>query len=190
MAKVQFIGVCIEEEAAECAGSLYDGDWRAGDKADLIAEYGITEELADEICKGLQAIEDDIKHEDRLNEAYKIDIVEVGGVTYELDYRERIVVTYPDGAVQIINGNDNIEDWAKIVLDGADPVADGWEDGAGHPIGEGTARMLADDDESEASRIVTIRADGKASYKITVTDLVRALNLDIGDQVKVTLRKI
>lgn len=43
---------------------------------------------------------------------------------------------------------------------------------------------------SEASRIVTIRADGKSSYKVTITDLVRELGLDIGDQVKVTVKKL
>lgn len=43
---------------------------------------------------------------------------------------------------------------------------------------------------SDASRIVTIRADGKSSYKVTITDLVRELGLDIGDQVRVTVKKL
>ena len=43
---------------------------------------------------------------------------------------------------------------------------------------------------SEASKIITIRADGVSSYKVTVTDLVRELGLDIGDQVQVTLRRL
>lgn len=34
-------------------GSLYDGGWRAGDRAALIAEYGLTEEEADRIVDGL-----------------------------------------------------------------------------------------------------------------------------------------
>lgn len=32
------------------AANLYDGGWRAEDRDDLIAEYGITEDYADDIC--------------------------------------------------------------------------------------------------------------------------------------------
>lgn len=39
------------------AASLYDGGWRAEDRADLIEEYDLTENEADEICKELAEIE-------------------------------------------------------------------------------------------------------------------------------------
>ena len=40
------------------AASLYDGGWRAEDRDQLITEYGLTEEEADEICEGLREIEE------------------------------------------------------------------------------------------------------------------------------------
>lgn len=39
------------------AANLYDGGWRAEDKADLMEEYDLTESEADEICKELAEIE-------------------------------------------------------------------------------------------------------------------------------------
>lgn len=33
------------------AASLFDGGWRAEDRDELISEYELTEEEADEICK-------------------------------------------------------------------------------------------------------------------------------------------
>lgn len=33
------------------AAALYDGGWRANDRDELIAEYHLTEEEADELCK-------------------------------------------------------------------------------------------------------------------------------------------
>ena len=43
------------------AASLYNGGWRAGDKADLMEEYYLTESEADEICKELAEIEAETK---------------------------------------------------------------------------------------------------------------------------------
>lgn len=40
------------------AASLYDGGWRAEDRDQLIDEYNLTEEEADDICKGLAEIEE------------------------------------------------------------------------------------------------------------------------------------
>ena len=40
------------------AASLYDGGWRAEDRDQLISEYGLTEEEADEICKELTDLKD------------------------------------------------------------------------------------------------------------------------------------
>ena len=40
------------------AASLYDGGWRAEDRDQLIDEYNLTEEEADDICEGLREIED------------------------------------------------------------------------------------------------------------------------------------
>lgn len=40
------------------------------------------------------------------------------------------------------------------------------------------------------SRIVTIRKDGVSSFKVTVTDLARELNLKEGDQVKITIETV
>lgn len=44
--------------------------------------------------------------------------------------------------------------------------------------------------ESRRSKIVTIRKDGVSSFKVTVTDLVRELNLKEGEQVKITIETI
>ena len=35
------------------AASLFDGGWRAEDREELISEYDLTEDEADEICKFL-----------------------------------------------------------------------------------------------------------------------------------------
>lgn len=39
------------------AAALFDGGWRSTDKEDLIAEYELTEEEANEICEELKAYE-------------------------------------------------------------------------------------------------------------------------------------
>ncbi len=39
------------------ASSLYSGGWRAADHDQLIAEYGLAEEEANEICEALAEIE-------------------------------------------------------------------------------------------------------------------------------------
>lgn len=39
------------------AAALYDGGWRTEDKAELIAEYGLTEDEANEICEILAEFE-------------------------------------------------------------------------------------------------------------------------------------
>lgn len=41
------------------AANLYDGGWRAEDRDDLIAEYGITEDYADDICELLAEYAED-----------------------------------------------------------------------------------------------------------------------------------
>ena len=41
------------------AASLYDGGWRAEDRDQLIEEYNLTEEEADEICRGLAEVEEE-----------------------------------------------------------------------------------------------------------------------------------
>ena len=38
--------------------SLYDGGWRSTDKEMLMSEYGLTNEQASEICKGLAELEE------------------------------------------------------------------------------------------------------------------------------------
>ena len=43
---------------------------------------------------------------------------------------------------------------------------------------------------SEKSMIVTIRKDGTSSYKVTVTEFVKDLGLEVGDQVKITMEKL
>lgn len=42
------------------ASSLYDGGWRAEDRDQLISEYQLTEEEADEICRGLTEVEEEV----------------------------------------------------------------------------------------------------------------------------------
>lgn len=39
------------KDARGAAASLFDGGWRAEDREELISEYELTEEEADEICK-------------------------------------------------------------------------------------------------------------------------------------------
>ena len=42
------------KDAWGVAASLFDGGWRAEDREELISEYDLTEEEADEICKLLE----------------------------------------------------------------------------------------------------------------------------------------
>ncbi len=42
------------------AAALYDGGWRAEDKADLISEYQLTAEEAEEICEELAELEKEV----------------------------------------------------------------------------------------------------------------------------------
>lgn len=43
------------------AAALYDGGWRASDRDQLIAEYGLTEDEADAICAELERMESNDK---------------------------------------------------------------------------------------------------------------------------------
>ena len=43
------------------AASLYDGGWRAEDREQLISEYSLTTEEADEICETLKEMEEEKK---------------------------------------------------------------------------------------------------------------------------------
>ena len=45
------------------AASLYDGGWRAKDRDQLISEYDLTAEEADEICRELAAIKDGLEQD-------------------------------------------------------------------------------------------------------------------------------
>ena len=47
------------------AASLYDGGWRAEDRDQLIEEYNLTEEEADEICRGLAEVEEEATAKDK-----------------------------------------------------------------------------------------------------------------------------
>lgn len=52
----------------------------------------------------------------------------------EAGWSENTILVYEDDCLLgIINGNEG--DWEKIE-NGADPVADGWEDGYGHPVAD------------------------------------------------------
>lgn len=42
----------------------------------------------------------------------------------------------------------------------------------------------------EASMVVTIRADGTVSMKVTVTELAKKIGVKVGDQVRITMKKI
>jgi hypothetical protein len=42
------------EESETIAASLYDGGWRASDRAQLIQEYDLTDDEADAICAHLE----------------------------------------------------------------------------------------------------------------------------------------
>jgi hypothetical protein len=45
------------QELRDIAASLYDGDWRADDREQLIDCYDLTEDEADAICKLLEEYE-------------------------------------------------------------------------------------------------------------------------------------
>ena len=45
------------------AASLYDGGWRAEDRDQLIDEYNLTADEADDICKELAAIKDGLEQD-------------------------------------------------------------------------------------------------------------------------------
>lgn len=50
-----------KDELQSVSASLYDGGWRANDKAELIAEYEMTEEYAEQVCCQLKLYEDGVK---------------------------------------------------------------------------------------------------------------------------------
>ena len=56
------------ENLYEVALSLYDGDWRAEDREQLISEYDLTEDEADEICEDLAYIADRLIKEKLIND--------------------------------------------------------------------------------------------------------------------------
>lgn len=45
------------KDLSSSAAALYDGGWRAEDREELIEEYELTEEEADEICELLARME-------------------------------------------------------------------------------------------------------------------------------------
>lgn len=45
------------KDVQSSAAALYDGGWRAADKDDLIEEYALTEQEAQEICAALEKYE-------------------------------------------------------------------------------------------------------------------------------------
>ena len=45
-------------DIATSAAALYDGGWRAEDRAQLITEYDLTSDEADALCEALQDIEE------------------------------------------------------------------------------------------------------------------------------------
>lgn len=47
-----------ESEVIEIASALFDGGWRAADRADLMDEYALTECEASQICVWLQRFEE------------------------------------------------------------------------------------------------------------------------------------
>lgn len=46
-----------EAELSEIAAHLYDGGWRKEDQAELMQEYGLERETAEQICDRLREIE-------------------------------------------------------------------------------------------------------------------------------------
>lgn len=47
----------MNAELMSVAASLYDGGWRSGDRAELMAEYNLSAEDADLICRVLGRFE-------------------------------------------------------------------------------------------------------------------------------------
>jgi hypothetical protein len=47
----------VLKDKSSSAASLYDGGWRASDKTQLIDEYELLPEEADDLCKELEKIE-------------------------------------------------------------------------------------------------------------------------------------
>jgi hypothetical protein len=45
------------KDVSSSAAALYDGGWRAKDRGELMKEYDLTAEEADEICKALEGFE-------------------------------------------------------------------------------------------------------------------------------------
>lgn len=52
------------EEAETVAAYLYDGGWRSGDLNDLMLDYGLEREPAEQICAQLKEIELKVKAEE------------------------------------------------------------------------------------------------------------------------------
>lgn len=46
------------KDITSAASALYDGGWRSEDKEELITEYDLTEEEAEDICRVLRSYEE------------------------------------------------------------------------------------------------------------------------------------
>lgn len=59
------------EEAETVAAYLYDGGWRSGDLNDLMLDYGLEREPAEQICAQLKEIELKVEAEEEVVRLYE-----------------------------------------------------------------------------------------------------------------------
>jgi len=126
--------VMERDDCIRAAGPLYDGGWRASDKAVLAVEYDLEGQALDWVCEELERLAD---------EDYEVEITESGPHGFA-------EVRWEDGGVQVIALNEGDE---EKILNGADPVKEGWEDGAG--------LLVCHDNASYGYGIFEEDADGK-----------------------------
>lgn len=115
-------------ELEDVAASLYDGGWRAEDRAEMVSEYGLTTEEASQICE-LLLTWDDVDHwafEDGRIEVFKREH-DYECKKFEVwDGDELVGTIYPESA-------DASRQIQKDLSSGISPY--GWDDGQGGTIG-------------------------------------------------------
>lgn len=189
------------EQIRDMAASLHDGGWRSGDREELIEEYSLDDETADRLCEALeertadlfQPVTDAIETFAKLSKdaKYGIHDTECRPIIEEIESYHKGLLRYGSGASQeeklagaklCIERADDVEaiDIKRIVRE------------VTACIGQAIEILEANNEEETAEEVTvtkTLKLDSHYSLKILVTKEARALGLNAGDEVVVTIRR-
>lgn len=107
-----------EHKITSSAAALFDGGWRAEDRDQMIAEYTLSEDVADAICKKLaEYAENDTQAENRNPTKSKENAINL----FKITGQESGIIIYPEAEVAVVHwaDKDGMPHW---LTDGADPV--------------------------------------------------------------------